>query len=423
MQGAYHIFRDPIHGFIKVYDVERDIINSIPFQRLRCIHQLGLTHYIYHGAEHTRFGHSLGVMNFASKIFDSIYDRYGDVIREKLDWGNDDFRINREKLRIAALLHDIGHSPFSHASEDLFPKSKGGKKQDHTVYSERIVAETRIKAIIDAHTKSTGVSSGSVINILNKKTLGNTDNFLKQIYDGELDADRMDYLIRDSLFAGVEYGRFDFDRIIETLGVFEKDDGSLSLGIEERGKHAAEGLILARYFMFLQVYFHNIRRIYDIHLLNLIKEILHAEIKADTYPSEIDAYLTWDDIKILNYAKVDSSKKTSENVNRIINRQHFIMLDETSDHAQGGEIENFKSRVNKLKKQIGDQNIIEDTSLNAPYQFQYRRGEEKLCVIPKRHGRPKDIAIASRLVDSLQEIYKLRVYVHPSYEDKALPLL
>ncbi len=422
MQGAYHIFRDPVHGFIKVYDVERDIINSVPFQRLRCIHQLGLTYYVYHGAEHTRFGHSLGAMNFASRMFDSIASRYGDLIRGKFNWGNDDFYINREKLRIATLLHDIGHSPFSHASEDLLPKSRDGKKQDHTVYGERIVTEAGIKQIIDEYTKSTGVSSDSVINILNKKTLGNVDNFLKQIYDAEIDADRMDYLIRDSLFAGVEYGKFDFDRIIETLGVFEKDDGSLSLGIEERGIHAAEGLLVARYFMFLQVYFHNIRRIYDIHLLNLIKEVLRAEIRADTYPNEIDAYLTWDDIRILSYAKTNSSKQKSENVNRIIDRKHFVMLDKTSDHAQGGEIENFKSRVSRLKDQIGDQNIIEDTSLNAPYQFQYRRGEGKLFVIPNR-GRPKDIALVSRLIESLPEIYILRVYVHPDYEDKALPLL
>ena len=111
-RNSYHIFRDPIHGFIKVYDAEREIINSPPFQRLRYIHQLGLTHYVYHSAEHTRFGHSLGVMNFSTKVFESLINRYADLFREKFKWNDDDYRITLNRLRLAALLHDIGHSPF-----------------------------------------------------------------------------------------------------------------------------------------------------------------------------------------------------------------------------------------------------------------------------------------------------------------------
>ena len=304
----------------------------------------------------------------------------------------------------------------------MFPNGKDGKKQDHTTYSERIVQETEIKEIIDKHFEVTGVSSKDVLNILNKKTLGPIDNFIKQIYDSEIDTDRMDYLLRDNLFTGVEYGRFDSDRLIETLSVFEKEDGSLNLGVEERGLHAVEGLLLARYFMFLQVYFHNIRRIYDIHLLGLIKEALEEETKKDTYPDDIQDYLSWDDTRILNYARCRLATGTSDCAMRILLRNHYLVIYETSDHAQGGEIENFKEKILQLKSTIGENYVIEDTSLKAPYLFDYRKGEEKLNIIPFR-GKPKDIAQMSRLVDNLPEIYKLRAYVHPSYRDKVLPLL
>ena len=112
VEDKYDIFRDPIHGFIKVYDVEKDIINSKPFQRLRRLRQLGLTSLVYHGAEHTRFGHSIGVMDFASKVLDSLWARYSTLFIDKLKWNDSQFKMARNKLRLAALLHDYWTCSF-----------------------------------------------------------------------------------------------------------------------------------------------------------------------------------------------------------------------------------------------------------------------------------------------------------------------
>ena len=132
-------FRDPIHGFIEVSDDELKIINSAPFQRLRNIHQLATTYLVYHGAEHTRFGHSLGVMHLASRAFDS-------VTRKKNNLFSDDFTENENKtkwyrqiLRLIGLTHDLGHAPFSHASEELFENGK-----EHEDYTKIILCHTEI---------------------------------------------------------------------------------------------------------------------------------------------------------------------------------------------------------------------------------------------------------------------------------------
>ena len=116
MSKDYYIIRDPVHGFIKINDIERDIINSPPFQRLRYIRQLALTYLVYPGAEHSRFSHSLGVMEFATKVYDTLIAKH----QADIDWNQDRIDRNRQILRLAALLHDLGYAAFFHASHDLF---------------------------------------------------------------------------------------------------------------------------------------------------------------------------------------------------------------------------------------------------------------------------------------------------------------
>jgi HD superfamily phosphohydrolase len=222
-----------------------------------------------------------------------------------------------------ALLHDIGHAPFSRASEDLFPLSSQGKQLTHEDFTEFIVKETAIKDIIDTHGKKDGITCDNILNLMGKKTLGSSDNFLKQILDSEVDVDRMDYLLRDSKFTGVQYGIFDLDRLIETLGIFEKPNGTINLGIERRGLHAVEGFILARYFMFLQLYFHAIRRIYDIHLSALIKELLKIQFDQDRYPIKKSEYLSLDDDEVLHFAR--TAYKDSDNAKIISDRSHYVI--------------------------------------------------------------------------------------------------
>ena len=362
---AYHIFRDPIHGFIRVYECEKCIIDSLPFQRLRQIRQLGLCNLVYHGAEHTRFGHSLGVMEFATRIFDTLRMRHGRELAERFGWGEDDFERNRQKLRLEALLHDIGHAPFSHATEGLFPKA-----EDHETYTLKIVKSEPICQIISRFSGETGIALDDILELLGKSPLEASDNFLKAILAGEVGADRMDYLLRDSLYTGVQYGKFDSDRLIETLCLVERPDGNPDIGIEERGKHASEGLILARYFMFTQVYFHVLRRIYDIHLSRLIKEMFQQE-SITWYPDNADDYLAWDDIRVLTYARHEFHKGTSRDAEAIVARKHYECVRETREHTEREpeEVYKFEAFVNKLRARYGDERIVEDISDKAPYGF------------------------------------------------------
>ena len=424
MEPKYDIFRDPIHGFIKVYDVEKDIINSPPFQRLRRIRQLGLTNLVYHGAEHTRFGHSIGVMDLASKILDSLWAKYTALLTEKLGWDEKRFEVAQNKLRLAALLHDIGHAPFSHAAESLFPEI-AGKRENHETYGIKIVDQTDIGQIIDSHSKDTGVSVSKtdVLELMNKKTLGLENILLRNIFAGDLDADRMDYLLRDSLYTGVQYGKFDSDRLIEKIGLTtKKQDGSLVIAIEESGLHAAEGLLLARYFMFTQVYFHQIRRIYDIHLRKVVQEALKERFTCTEYPDDVKKYLELDDNVIFSFIQQKARDKSLEEAIFIQDRKHYYLLKQTSERVEGPEFTDFNKLVEALITKYGEEFVIQDVSTDAPYRYDSKRGDDELLVILKNE-EPRAISARSKLIDHLDEIFQLRVYVHPDrYEDATLML-
>lgn len=216
-------FRDPVHGFIDVSEDELKIINSAPFQRLRNIHQLATTYLVYHGAEHTRFGHSIGVMHLTSRVFDSVTQKVPNIFS---DDDNENKRLTawyRQLLRLIGLTHDLGHAPFSHASEELFENGK-----QHEDYTKDIIFETEVADYINAIGVKFRSQYGTSYNITpelvwmiyegkditNEKFIFPDFLFLKSFMDGELDCDKMDYLLRDSLYCGVTYGKYDLDRFV-----------------------------------------------------------------------------------------------------------------------------------------------------------------------------------------------------------------
>lgn len=334
--------RCPVHGFIRYSRRERQIIDHWIFQRLRNIRQLALCYYVYPGAMHSRFEHSLGVMEMASRSFDTLALKYPDLLREELEQVNEfktaTFPRARQTVRLLALLHDAGHPAFSHAAETVLPSS--AKHEDISIY----VVDKVLREILDT-TFFEGMST-LLVRIMTKAP---ELIFLRQFVVGEMDMDRTDYLWRDSLHCGVEYGKFDFRRLIESLAVFKHpDSGRLQIGIERGGEHVFEALILARYQMNTQVYFHKIRRIFDHYLTEYMK--LWG---GDKYKS-FDDVLAFDDIKLLVEINRDAklNNERSEIARRIEKRQHHRVVHETGDSADAIRLGRVKRLFGGLQRKF-----------------------------------------------------------------------
>ena len=193
----------------------------------------------------------------------------------------------------------------------------------------------------------------------------------------------------------------------------ERNPGSLVVAVEEGGRHAAEGMIIARYLMFTQVYFHAVRRVYDIHLTDVIQEMLG---EGNRYPTEVPEYLKWDDIKVMAWVKEKSEEGTSENARRIWERQHFECVGETSEHPEPSKVDEFHEKVEKMREKFGpNATILKDKAEKLPYNF-----DQSLLLIKKRHiPATSPFAEESKLVKSLERISQLRVYTDRDIADEA----
>lgn len=242
----HKVLRDPVHGYINVeYQVIWDLINTPELQRLRRIHQLGGTLQVYHTAEHSRFGHSLGVYEIVRLMIESVQDLKQSITEYE-----------QVALLCAGLLHDIGHGPFSHAFEAV-------TGVNHEIMSDRIILEnTNVNQILSSTHPQLAQDVADIIAHRHENPL------LAQIISSQMDADRMDYLLRDSYFTGVSYGEFDLYRILRTLRVVKG-----TIAIKESGIHAVEDYIMARYQMYWQVYLHPVSRSYEAILLAIFKRM------------------------------------------------------------------------------------------------------------------------------------------------------
>ena len=326
-----HEIRDPIYNFIHFDSKELKVLNSATFQRLRHIHQLALTYLVYPGATHRRFEHSLGVMELAGRVYDIITDPsniYHDSVRELISQYDDDFDREywRRALRIAALCHDMGHLPFSHAAEkELLPAD-----WNHEKLTMEIIRSDKMRKIFeDIKVDSEDVAKIAVGPKYYPENLNDWETIISEIIISDaFGVDRIDYLLRDSHHVGVAYGRFDHYRLIDNLRILPREDQNSeepTLGIDEDGLHAAESLILARYFMFTQVYCHRVRRIYDIHLKDFLKLWLpdgHFTVSLEELLKITDNEVT----SALLEASRDKNHPYHEYAQRVIGRKHFRLL-------------------------------------------------------------------------------------------------
>jgi hypothetical protein len=335
-----HEVRDALHVFVDFDDDERRVIDSAPFQRLRDIHQLALTHMVYPGASHKRFEHSLGVMHLAGRIYDVITrpDKVSDAVRGDVpEPAQNDHGYWRTAVRMAALCHDMGHLPFSHAAEEeLLPDGA-----DHELLTWKIVHSDAMAEIFESVTPPLRPDDIGKLAIGPRKverlhldvSFSPWEAILAEVIVGDsFGADRMDYLLRDSLHLGVQYGRFDHERLINTLRVIpeparekgETDEAAIEpvLGCDEGGLHSAEQLLLARYFMFSQVYHHPTRLAYNEHL----KEFLKLWLPGGMFPADVEGHLGRDDTDVLvaiKEAAADGGHPAHDPARRIMTRDHF----------------------------------------------------------------------------------------------------
>jgi HD superfamily phosphohydrolase len=354
MSKRLHEVRDAVHVFVGFDDDERLVIDSAAFQRLRHIHQLALTYKVYTGASHKRFEHSLGVMHLVGRIFDVITraDKISDSVRSAMpEPGQNDYGYWRTVVRLAALCHDMGHLPFSHAAEDeLLPDGV-----DHERITWDIVHSEPMTAIFAAITPPVRPDDVGKLAVGPRKAerlqLGVEfdawEAILAEVIVGDsFGADRMDYLLRDSLHTGVAYGRFDHERLINTLRVMpepareegETDEAATEpvLGCERGGLQSAEQLLLARYFMFSQVYHHPTRLAYNEHL----KQFLKLWLPGGVFPVDVDGHLGYDDSDVLvalKQAHADPEHPAHEPARRIVGRDHFKVAYEKKAAPKGGE--------------------------------------------------------------------------------------
>jgi HD superfamily phosphohydrolase len=374
MKKITHEIRDPIHVFIKLDTAERKVLDSRPLQRLRYIHQLAMTYLIYPGATHKRFEHSLGVMELANRVFDIITDPHNvrSEVRDLLPVINDEkAKIYwKQVLRMAALCHDIGHLPFSHAAEkELLP---GGKSHEHI--TRELIQSPEMEKLWGDMTiplKTEDIVKIAVgPKIVRDMNFTDWETILSEIIIGDaFGVDRIDYLLRDSYHAGVAYGKFDHYRLIDTMRILpqpQAEEGKSStepiLGIEEGGIHSAEALLLARYFMFTQVYLHPVRRIYDIHL----KDFLLEWLRGRKYFSSLEKYLTLTDNQIISeIMKINSLSKskqtpTFEYAERILKRKHFKLLYERNPKDLDINPEAGEKIREAAAKKFGEANVKRD---------------------------------------------------------------
>ena len=314
-------FRDPIYGFIPVTDAELKIIDTPIFQRLRRVGQLALTKYVYPSTEHSRFVHSLGVMHCTTLVYEGI-------INNKLS--EISFNPNEKMiktLRFAALLHDVGHLPFSHAVEKHWLKSL--THEDVGIFI--IKNHPDISNII----KSDGVDCADVASLLTKKPK-RKHQLLHEIISGQLDADRADYLLRDSYFSGTQYGKYDFLRFLSIFAAKEDDNGTLTLFVDEKNLPVAESLLIARYHYNLQVPYHRTRSGYDIVLKKFV---------------ETNIYVT-------DMFKIDENKIENINFNKFEITDDGTIFEQIKDKFVQGEFwSEFLMRKKHLKPIIDTNNI------------------------------------------------------------------
>lgn len=351
--GIVRRLRDPIYGYIPLTRDEQAIIDTPLFQRLRRIHQLALTKYVYPMAENSRFVHSVGAMHCATAL-------YSGAIKNR-QYEDEDHCIH---LRLAALLHDVGHLPFSHAVESQLLKPEGIVNPQVKVKHEQVG-----QYLIEHHPVLSDLLEGrtkKVVRILSKEEQRPRERILSEFISGQLDADRADYLLRDSHSCGVQYGIYDFERYKSAFTV-HRENGKKYLEVRERDIFVVESFLLARYHYNLQVPYHRTRTGFDLVLKRYIRDakergLLPNLLKYDDDGSiksiDFKKFEDFDDYQIFGWIKKDY-RDNNPYAEILLRLKHLVpIFDVSSCHFD--KPRDGKLRLEALRTALKEKGFVEN---------------------------------------------------------------
>lgn len=340
--------RDPVHGTIELNRAEVAVLDSAAYQRLRAIKQLGFSEFSFPGATHNRYIHSLGVSHIASRVFDSVFKNFNFTstkAREKF----------KQMVRLAALLHDIGHGPLSHTTEEVMPQVSEievdvyrmnpnynpNRKANHEDYTIKFLTDSSLTQILEKNFPE--FSPLHIAGLIDKELNVDKDFYrdgewdlrviLGQIVSSELDADRMDYLERDAYYCGTNYGRVELSWLVANL-TFHPVNDRLHLALGRRALYAFDDFLISRHHMHLMVYFH--------HKSIIFEEFLHRYLNSPdcTYhlPPKIEDYIKCTDYSLYEHL-ADSDNEWAK---RISERRPYKILFEIHSNKETERPQNIK---------------------------------------------------------------------------------
>ncbi|WP_414042182.1 HD domain-containing protein [Macrococcus sp. EM39E] len=387
------VFKDPVHRYVHVRDqIIWDLIKTKEFQRLRRIKQLGTLYLSFHTAEHSRFNHSLGVYEIVRRMVDEIF-----VGREY--WNNDD----RPLALCAALLHDLGHGPFSHCFEKIF-------NTDHEAYTQQIIlGDTEVNKVLSRVSPEFPKEVAEVIN----KTHHN--KLVISMISSQIDADRMDYLQRDAFYTGVSYGSFDMERILRLMRP-TKDE----VVIKESGMHAVEDYLMSRYQMYWQVYFHPVSRGGEVLLNRVLKRakvLYEAGYEFIEPPKYLVPFFKSNQVTVQEYLRLDEmvlnyylqewideqDSILSDLSRRFVNRDLFKHLPFDGNRFTIDELTELFQKANIDP----DYYFVVDSFSDLPYDYN-RPGinSRKPIHLITSTGKIKEISTQSVIINSITGIQR-----------------
>ena len=380
------VLKDPVHSYIHIhYEVIWNCLDSKEFQRLRRIRQLGGDFQVYPTAEHSRFSHSLGVYEIVRRMVTEIKSLCVELTEYE-----------KVCVMLAGLLHDVGHGPFSHAFEHVTNHS-------HEEYTAKIIlGNTELNAILRAVSEKLPQDIVSIIQHTHE------NDILNQIVSGQLDADRMDYLLRDSYFTATSYGQFDLERILRTMRVRKTAEGRKVIVVKYTGIHSVEDYIMARYQMYWQVYYHPVARSYEavfIQLFNRLKDIFKGDKDYFEDMKVLIPFLEKSEVSVDEYFKLDENsllyccaliqdkedKIAADLARRLQNRKLFEYVDYNE--------ENLAQIKNMLKESgLDDRYYLRIENIEASVYSPYKG---RKILIEKLNGDIVALEKASTIVESI----------------------